>query len=40
MSISVFIIIATGTLAIALVTVIFQAIKASMINPASALKIE
>ncbi|HBC78247.1 MAG TPA: hypothetical protein DEO60_00870 [Bacteroidales bacterium] len=38
--ISVFAIIATGTLIIALATVIFQAIKASMINPASALKIE
>ncbi len=40
MKISVFAIIATGTLIIALATVIFQAIKASMINPASALKIE
>jgi ABC-type antimicrobial peptide transport system permease subunit len=40
MSISVFIIIATGTLIIAMATVIFQAVKASLINPALALKFE
>jgi hypothetical protein len=40
MNISVFAIIATGTLIIALATVIFQAFKASLINPALALKVE
>ena len=40
MNISVFAIIATGTLIIALATVIFQAVKASLINPALALKSE
>lgn len=39
-SISVFAIIATGTLIIALTTVVFQAYKASLINPALALKSE
>ena len=40
MKISVFVIIAAGTLIIALATVIFQAVKASLINPALALKFE
>jgi hypothetical protein len=40
MKISVFAVIAAGTLIIALVTVIFQAFKASLINPATALKVE
>lgn len=40
MKMSVFIFIAAGTLIIALVTVIFQAFKASLINPATALKVE
>jgi len=40
MNSSVFAIIATGTLFIALVTVFFQAVKASLINPARALKVE
>jgi ABC-type antimicrobial peptide transport system permease subunit len=40
MSIWMFIFIAAGTLIIALVTVIFQAFKASLINPAEALKVE
>ena len=40
MSISVFAVIAAGALIIALITVIFQAFKASLINPAEALKVE
>jgi len=39
-NISVFVIIAAGTLIIALATIIFQAVKASLINPALALKSE
>ena len=40
MDIYIFIFIAIGTLMIALATVIFQAIKAALINPATALKAE
>lgn len=40
MSIPVFAIIAAGALIIALITVSFQAFKASLINPAEALKVE
>ena len=40
MKIPVFAIIAAGALIIALATVIFQAVKASLINPAIALKFE
>jgi ABC-type antimicrobial peptide transport system permease subunit len=40
MNISVFVIIASGTIIIALATVIFQAFKASLINPAESLKFE
>jgi ABC-type antimicrobial peptide transport system permease subunit len=40
MDISVFVIIAIGTIIIALATVIFQAFKASLINPAKSLKFE
>jgi putative ABC transport system permease protein len=40
MSIPVFAAIAAGALILALVTVIFQAFKASLINPAEALKVE